>query len=130
MYLSTAELTENDLYGGNRLPYAPRQTLGVLIGAKHFGGFSFQLDLNADVGQFGDNRETDEQSPDGTIGHIPSYRVANLAIGYEIRRERWMFEPYFTIKSAFDELYIASGAPQGTQPGLFRQVNGGVRFSS
>ena len=129
MYLPTAEFTDNELYGGNRLPYAPKQTFGVIFGAKQYGGFSFQLDLNAVAEQFGDNRETLAPSLDGTVGQIPRYQVANLAIGYEIRRERWMFEPYFTIKNAFDEIYISSRAPQGIQPGLFRQVNGGLRIS-
>ncbi len=129
MYLPVAEFRDNELYDGNRLPYAPRQTFGVLFGVKQFGGFSFQLDLNAVAGQFGDNRETLEPSNDGTVGLLPAYQVANLAVGYEIRREAWMFEPYFTIKNAFDELYISSRAPQGIQPGLFRQVNGGLRIS-
>lgn len=129
MYLPTSEFRDNELYHGNRLPYTPQQTFGVVFGAKQFGGLSFQLDLNAVADQFGDNRETVEPSLDGTVGRIPAYRVANLAIGYEIRRERWMFEPYFTIKNALDEIYIASRAPQGIQPGLFRQVNGGLRIS-
>lgn len=129
MYLPVAEFRDNELYGGNRLPYAPEQTFGVLFGVKQFGGLSFQLDLNAVAGQFGDNRETLEPSNDGTVGLLPAYQVANLAVGYEIRREAWMFEPYFTIKNAFDELYISSRAPQGIQPGLFRQVNGGLRIS-
>ncbi len=129
MYLPTAEFADNELFGGNRLPYAPEQTFGVIFGAKQYGGFSFQLDLSAVANQFGDNRETAAPSPDGTVGRIPSYQLANLAVGYEVRRERWMLEPYFTIKNAFDELYISSRAPQGIQPGLFRQVNGGLRIS-
>ena len=129
MYLPTAEFTDNELYGGNRLPYAPKQTFGVTFGAKQYGGLSFQLDLNAVAEQFGDNRETLAPSVDGTVGQLPSYQVANLSIGYEIRHEHWMFEPYFTIKNAFDEIYISSRAPQGIQPGLFRQVNGGLRIS-
>ena len=129
MYLPTARFVDNALYGGNRLPYAPRQTYGLVFGARQYGGLSFHLDLNAVGNQFGDNRETLEPSVDGTVGRLPAYQVANLAIGYEIRRERWMIEPYFTIKNAFDELYISSRAPQGIQPGLFRQVNGGLRIS-
>ncbi len=129
MYLPTARFTDNEIFGGNRLPYAPEQTFGVVFVARRQGGLNFQLDINAVAGQFGDNRETVEPSWDGTVGLIPSYQIANLAIGYEVRRERWMVEPYFTIKNAFDELYIASRAPQGIQPGLFRQVNGGLRIS-
>ena len=129
MYLPLAEFRDNELYGGNRLPYAPEQTFGLIFGIKQFGGLSFQIDLNAVADQFGDNWETLESSPDGTVGQLPAYQVANLAIGYEIQRENWMFEPYFTVKNTFDELYIASRAPQGIQPGLFRQVNGGLRIS-
>ena len=128
MYLPTAEFTNNELYGGNRLPYAPEQTFGVGIGAQHYGGFNFQFDLNAVADQFGDNRETVEATADGTIGRLPAYQVANVAIGYEVQGERWSFEPYFTIKNALDAIYISSRAPQGIQPGLFRQVNGGIRI--
>ncbi len=128
-FLPVARFTDNELFGGNRLPYAPRQTWGLIVGAKQFGGISFHMDLNAVGGQFGDNRETLTPSVDGTVGLLPAYRIANLAIGYEIRRERWMLEPYFTMKNAFDELYISSRAPQGIQPGLFRQANGGIRIS-
>ncbi|MCY4534935.1 MAG: TonB-dependent receptor [Bryobacterales bacterium] len=129
MYLPIAEFRNNELYGGNRLPYAPEQTFGVIFGVKQFGGLSFQLDLSAVAAQFGDNRETLQPSPDGTVGQLPAYQVANLAIGYEIQRENWAFEPYFTIKNAFDAIYIASRAPQGIQPGLFRQINGGLRIT-
>ena len=129
MYLPTAEFTNNELFGGNRLPYAPAQTFGLVLGAKQFGGLSFQIDLNVVGDQFGDNRQTVEASADGTVGRIPRYEVANMAVGYEIRRERWTFEPYFTVKNVLDELYISSRAPQGIQPGLFRQINGGIRIS-
>ena len=129
MYLPTAEFTNNELYGGNRLPYAPEQTFGAIFGIKQYGGLSFHLDWSAVANQFGDNDQTVIPSADGTVGRIPSYQLANLAIGYEIRRERWVIEPYFTIKNAFDELYISSRAPQGIQPGLFRQTQGGLRIS-
>ena len=128
-YLPTAEFTNNSLYGGNRLPYAPKRTVGAIIGVKQYGGLSFQLDLSAIGSQFGDNGQTIAPSADGTVGQLPSYQVANLNVAYEIRRERWVFEPYFTIKNALDEIYISSRAPQGIQPGLFRQVNGGLRIS-
>ena len=128
MYLPVAKFVDNELYGGNRLPYAPRQTFGLVFGAKQFGGFSFHIDVSAVGWQYGDNRETETPSPDGTIGRLPTYQVATLAIGHEFRTERWMFEPYFTVKNAFDELYIASRAPQGIQPGLLRQINGGLRI--
>ena len=128
-YLPTAEFTDNNLYGGNRLPYAPESTVGAIVGIKQYDGLSFQLAFSAIGSQFGDNQQTAASSPDGTVGRLPSYQLANLNAGYEIRRERWVFEPYFTVKNALDEIYISSRAPQGIQPGLFRQLNAGLRIS-
>ena len=79
--------------------------------------------------QFGDNRETIAGSADGTIGQLPAYKIFNMMVDYKIRRERWEIVPYFTVKNLFDELYIASRAPQGIQPGMFRQANVGLRVS-
>lgn len=62
------------------------------------------------------------------MGLLPTIDVSNRAIGYEIRRERWMLEPYFTVKNVLDNLYIAFRAPQGIQPGLFQQVQGGPKI--
>ena len=128
MFLPTAEFTENNLYGGHRLPYAPKQTLGALTGLRRHGGFNIQFELNRVASQYSDNEQTVEPWPDGTIGQIAGYQIANLTVGHEIHRERWMFEPYFTVKNAFNEIYIASRAPQGIQPGMFRQVNAGLRI--
>ena len=128
-FLPVAMFTENDLYGGNRLPYAPKHNWGLVIGARQFGGLSFQSDLSAVGSQFGDNLETAVASADGTVGPLRPYRVANLTVGYEIRREGWSLEPYFSLKNALDARYISSRAPQGIQPGMFRQANGGIRIS-
>jgi len=68
-------------------------------------------------------------SADGTVGVLPSYQVFNLMIDYTVRRERYEVRPYFTVKNLMDELYIASRAPQGIQPGMFRQANAGVKFT-
>ena len=79
--------------------------------------------------QFGDNNRTVAPSNDGAIGLLPAYTVWNVTADYSIRRERFEITPYFSMKNLTDELYIASRAPQGIQPGLFRQANAGVRFS-
>lgn len=128
MYLPEARFTENNLYGGNRLPYAPEQTVSVLTGLSRYGGLNLQFEVSASGSQFADNWQTMAASVDGTLGLIPAYRIANLTAGYELRRERWVLEPYFTVKNAFNAIYIASRAPQGIQPGMFRQANGGLRI--
>ena len=129
MYLGTAEFTNNELFEGNRLPYAPNNTFSFILGVRQRQGFGFQIDVSHIGDQFGDNRETVAPSNDGTIGQLPSYTVWNLTADYSIRRERFEIKPYFVIKNFTDQLYIASRAPQGIQPGFFRQANAGIRFS-
>lgn len=51
------------------------------------------------------------------------------AVDYTIERERFQYRPYFSVKNLSDRIYIAARAPQGIQPGLFRQANVGIRVS-
>ena len=129
MHLATAEFTRNELFEGNRLSYAPKNTFSALIGARQPAGLGFQLNMSCVADQFGDNRETVAPSADGTVGVLPTYQVFNLMIDYTLQRERFQVMPYLTIKNLSNELYLASRAPQGIQPGTFRQANAGVKFS-
>ena len=129
MYLPTARFTQNNLYAGNRLPYAPENTFSMLLGVRQRQGFGFQLDVAYAGDEFGDNANSLAPSNDGTVGPIPSHVVWNLMADYTLRRERFEVAPYFSIKNFSDARYIASRAPQGIQPGMFRQVIGGLRFT-
>ena len=128
-YLGSARFTENELFQGNRLPYAPRNSLSFLVGARQSAGLGLQLDISRIGDQFGDNNETIIGSADGTVGQLPGYTIMNFMVDYLIRHERFEFRPFFTVKNALDENYIASRAPAGIQPGMFRQVNVGMKFS-
>lgn len=128
MHLGTAEFTRNVLFQGNRLPYAPRNTFSMLLGVRQRQGFGFQVDATYAGDQFGDNRETVKPSNDGTTGLLPSHTIWNLMVDYTVRRERLEVTPYFTVKNLGDARYIASRAPQGIQPGMFRQMNLGLRL--
>lgn len=129
MYLPTAKFTRNVLFADNRLPYAPRNTSSFMVGFRQPGRFGFHLAASYINKQFGDNRNTITPSPDGTIGLLPGYMIWNVGFDYTIRRERLQLNPYFTIKNLTDKIYISSRAPQGIQPGMFRQVNAGIRFT-
>ncbi|MCZ2078632.1 MAG: TonB-dependent receptor [Bryobacterales bacterium] len=128
MHLANAKFTRNTLFGGNRLPYAPKNTFSFLVGYRPRHGFGAQLDATYVGSQFADNSQTVTPSADGTIGLVPSYTLWNLNADYTVQRERFQFRPYFSVKNLGDRIYIASRAPQGIQPGLFRQVNVGIRF--
>ncbi|MGH9661865.1 MAG: TonB-dependent receptor domain-containing protein [Bryobacteraceae bacterium] len=116
------------IFRGNRLPYAPRNSLGLLGGYRFRAGVHFQIDGARAGDQFGDNRETRAPSADGTIGLLPAYWVWNFSVGQEVRRERFTVEPFVAVKNLANAIYVSSRAPQGIQPGMFRQVNGGVRI--
>ena len=128
-YLPTARFTNNTLFKGNRLPYAPENTFSFLVGFRQGRGLGVQVDTSYLGNQFGDNRNTFTPSPDGTLGHLPRFTVWNLGLDYTFRRERFQFRPYVVVKNLTNKIYISSRAPQGIQPGLFRQVNVGLRFT-
>jgi len=129
MHLSAAKFARNALYLSNRLPYAPDQTFSFLLGVRQQRGFGVNLDMSHVTSQFTDNLQTRSPSVDGTIGQIPGYTVWNINADYQIVREGFEVRPYFTVKNLADQRYIASRAPQGIQPGMFRQLNVGLRFS-
>ncbi len=118
---------ESGEFNGNRLPYAPRHTLVLEMGYRHRSGLSLHVDGTRAGAQFADNRQTRPASSDGTIGLIPSYWVWNVSAGREFTRERFSFSPYVTVKNVADAVYVSSRAPLGIQPGMFRQVNAGIK---
>ncbi len=128
-YLPTARFINNLLFQGNRLPYAPENTFSFLVGFRQGRGLGVQVDASYLGNQFGDNRNTFTPSPDGTVGLLPQFTVWNLGLDYTFRRERFQFRPYVAVKNLTNKIYISSRAPQGIQPGLFRQVNVGLRFT-
>lgn len=125
--LLAAARFENGIYRGNRLPYAPRHNLTLSQGWRHRSGFHVYVDGTRVGAQFADNAQTRAASADGTVGLIPAYWVWNAAAGREFKRERLVVEPFITIKNLADARYISSRAPQGIQPGMFRQILAGVR---
>lgn len=119
---------DNGIYDGNRLPYSPKNLFSFIAGYRHLSGFGLQYDVSFVSEQFADNEETLLSSANGEIGLVPSYKVHNMSIDYQYRYERFTVTPFVTVKNFTNEIYIASRAPQGIQPGMFRQANFGLRF--
>ncbi len=118
---------ENGIFDGNRLPYAPKNLFSFIAGYRHPRGFGMQYDITFVGEQFADNRETIVPTANGEIGLLPSYTIHNISFDYEYKFERFSIAPFVTIKNLTNEIYISSRAPQGIQPGLFRQANAGLR---
>ena len=125
-YLPVASFS-NGIFRGNRLPYAPEDSFSLVVSFRHPNWFGIQLDGTFAGNQFADNRQTVAPSANGEIGLIPSAMLWNLSFDMERSRERYSIQPFFSIKNLTNKLYISSRAPQGIQPGLFRQANVGVR---
>lgn len=117
---------EDDI-AGNRLPYAPEHRLSSHLRFVHPMGISAQVGGHFISEQYTDKFETEAASTDGLVGRIDSRFLLDARLAYT-------FAPlgitaYVAGKNLTDERYIASRAPQGIQPGMFRQVFGGVQGS-
>lgn len=124
-WLPTARF-ESGVLAGNRLPYAPEHVTTLILGWRDARGLTVQVDGTFLSDQFGDDRNRTVGTADGTVGPVPAYGLWNASASYEFRRGTLRLSPFVTVKNAADRIYIASRAPQGIQPGPFRQVNVGV----
>lgn len=118
---------ENGIFDGNRLPYAPKDLFSFIAGYRHPRGFGGQYDVTYVGRQFADNDETVAPNANGEIGLITAYTLHNVSFDYERSFEKFSIAPFVTVKNLTNRVYISSRAPQGIQPGLFRQANIGIR---
>jgi len=118
---------ESGIYAGNRLPYAAAHALTAIVALRDVRGVGVQVDWTLTGDQFGDNAETVVGRPDGTIGLVPGYGLFNVAVDYRWVVGKQVLTPFASLKNATDRLYIASRAPEGIQPGPFRQLIVGLR---
>jgi Fe(3+) dicitrate transport protein len=110
---------------GNVLPYAPEHMMTAIARFEHRTGVSVQLSGNYIADQFADVENTVTPSVDGLVGRIPSRFLLDARVAYT--HAPWGLTFYVLAKNLTDTQYIASRAPQGIQPGMFRQVIAGVR---
>lgn len=116
-------------HGGNRLPYAQRHSGHVCVGWRTADGWSVQADASLSGAHYADNDQVSRATADGTIGTIPGFVVWNMAVERRVLRGRTGVVPFLAVKNAGNLVYIASRAPEGIQPGPFRQLNVGVRVA-
>jgi Fe(3+) dicitrate transport protein len=111
---------------GNELPYSPNHRLAGRIGYKHPNGFELQVDGDWLSGQYTDKVETVPANRAGVIGWIDSRFILDAKISYTYKP--WGATAFVSGKNLLNDQYIASRAPRGIKPGMFRHVFGGVRF--
>lgn len=134
-YLPTAKFTgtrfsnvsgfSNVSVSGNRLPYAPKQLLNIIVGHSHSKGMNTFLEGVYVGRQFGDDLNTVNPTANGQRGAIPSYKVWNATFNYEAEAVRSTF--FITVKNLFDRTYIVDRS-RGILPSSPRLVQAGIKF--
>jgi len=113
---------------GNRLPYAPEHMLAGQARFVHDSGLSLQGNVHWMSEQYHDIFNTRDAAIDGTNGVIDGRTLIDARVAFNFRNVVGQdLEVYVMGKNLTDERYIAARAPQGIQPGMFRQILGGVR---
>jgi Fe(3+) dicitrate transport protein len=108
---------------GNRLPYAPDHMLTIGVGYAQPWGLDVQLEAVRVSGQYGDDLNTVEPTPDGQRGLIPGSVSWNTSVNYDLGRAT----AFFTVKNLLDDLSIVDRT-RGILPGSPRLVQVGVRM--
>jgi Fe(3+) dicitrate transport protein len=116
----------NEAWVGNRLPYAPEHMFSGQIRFMHDVGVLVQVDTHYLSRQFSDASNQVPISLDGTVGRIPARALLDVRVGYSFPLPKSKLSVYAAGKNLTDERYIASLAPQGIQPGMFRQLFFGI----
>lgn len=110
---------------GNRLPYAPKQTLNASL------GFAYQnLDVfvenNFISRQFSDDLNSIDANANGQRGAIPSQIYWNATANYRAEKLKSVF--FLTVKNIFDKTFIVDRS-RGILPSSPRLLQAGVKIS-
>ncbi|MFO0692702.1 MAG: TonB-dependent receptor [Polyangiales bacterium] len=106
------------------LPYAPKNRLNATLGFIHPIGIEAQVNCDYQTYQYADLYDNVDPNPSGTIGLVPSRFLLDARVAYAHRPTGLTF--YVMGKNLLNNVYIASRAPAGIFPGMFRQLFVGV----
>ncbi len=110
---------------GNRIPYAPENLLNLNVGYSNDKGVDSFIEGVYVSGQFSDDLNSVDPTPNGQRGTIPSYMVWNASFNYRTESLRSTF--FFTIKNLFDRTYIVDRS-RGIMPSSPRLLQAGLNW--
>jgi Fe(3+) dicitrate transport protein len=122
-YSSISGLT-NVLITGNRLPYAPGQTLNAALGFA-YRNFDAFVENNYIGRQFSDDLNTTNPTANGQRGAIPAQTYWNATANYKVENLKSVF--FVTIKNIFDRTFIVDRS-RGILPSSPRLVQAGIQI--
>lgn len=111
----------------NFVPYVPEHTLSARVDFAHPFGVEAQLSVDYTSSQFADPENRREATLDGVSGPIPARAVMNARLAYTYAP--WGITFYVDARNLLDAHYVASRAPAGINPGMTRQIFGGIRIA-
>jgi Fe(3+) dicitrate transport protein len=110
---------------GRVFPYTPAHTLSARVDFAHPFGFEAQVSLDYMSYQYADAANTIDPTLDGVLGLVPARAVMNARVSYTYAP--WGVTLYVDARNLLDSHYVASRAPAGINPGMTRQIFGGIR---
>ena len=111
---------------GNRLPYAPAQTLTTTLGYANASGLDLMVEAQRVGEQYADDLNTVLPTPDGQRGLIPAMTLWNASVNY--RLSRLPLTLFGTVKNLGDVTAIVDRS-RGILPTMPRLVQVGVRVT-
>lgn len=115
----------NVLVTGNRLPYASESLLNASAGFVHRRGVNAMIEMAQTSGQFGDDLNTVNSTPDGQRGVIPGNVIWNATLNVPLEGLRTT--AFFTVKNLTDRLILVDRS-RGMLPGAPRLLQAGLRW--
>jgi Fe(3+) dicitrate transport protein len=110
---------------GNRIPYAPRNTLNLGLGFE-YKNIDVILENNSVSRQFGDDLNTVDPIANGQRGALTGQTYWNGTVNYKI--ERLKSTVFVTVKNAFDRTFVVDRS-RGMIPSSPRLVQSGIKVS-
>lgn len=110
---------------GNRVPYAPENTLTTTLGYSHPVGVEVRVEAVYVGSQFSDFANNAATNGTGQVGEIASYTIWNTAVNYTIPQTS--LTVFVTAKNLFDKVYITDRT-RGIQVGAPRLLQSGVEY--
>lgn len=112
---------------GTVVPYTPEHTLSGRVDFAHPFGIEAQFSVDYVSSQLSAPGDTGVATIDGVVGLVPARAVINARISYTYAP--WGLTFYVDARNLADTHYIASRAPAGINPGMTRQIFGGIRIT-
>jgi Fe(3+) dicitrate transport protein len=112
---------------GNRLPYAPSETLTATAGYAHASGLDAHVELVGMGEMSADDLNTVAATPNGQRGRIPGWVIYNAAVSYTLPKVPGLdrLTVFAAGKNLGNRLYIVDRS-RGILPGPPLTVQGGV----